>query len=77
MVIPDLFEVPDGALIKTNEIWSNPRRRGFLPDSKCTFMRKVADGRLPGPDLDQGPGSRYYLAKTLKDALHSQRRSET
>ena len=69
MVIPDLFELPDGALIKTNEVWSTPSRRGFLPDSKCTYLRKVTDGRLPVPDVDHGPGSRYYFAKTLKTVL--------
>ena len=71
-LIPDLFALPDGVLIKTSEVWSTKKRRGFLPDSKCTFMRKVADGRLPQPDLDHGPASRYYYAKTLKDALQPQ-----
>ena len=72
MVIPDLFNLPDGALIKTSEVWSTKKRRGFMPDSKCTFMRKLEDGRLPKPDLDHGPGSRYYLAGTLKGTLQPQ-----
>lgn len=67
--IPDLFALADGVMIKSNEVWSTPNRRGFLPDRKSTYMRKVRDGRLPPPDIDQGPGSRYYIAKTLKSAL--------
>ena len=44
MVMPDLFELPDGALIKTNEIWSNPKRRGFLQIPSARLCGKSPTG---------------------------------
>jgi len=62
----DVFALPDGALIKTNEVYSTAKQRGIFPDCQMTYLRKLKDGRLPPPDVDHGKGSRYYKAGTIK-----------
>ena len=46
----------------------------FVGEHVETFLRKVREGRRPGPDLVFGPRQRYWLPQTL---LAAGRRGET
>ena len=49
--IPDLFAMPDGALIKTSEVWSSSKRRGVLPLTLSASVGAPA-GRPPPGEVD-------------------------
>ena len=40
----------------------------FVGEHVETFLRKVREGRRPGPDLVFGPRQRYWLPATLIEA---------
>ena len=40
----------------------------FVGEHVETFLRKVREGRRPGPDLVFGPRQRYWLPATLVEA---------